>query len=167
MKRFSLLALLVVGCAHAPVVDVAHTEQAALADSVRVIRGAVREELLTVAKRPGDAFSLSMKLYGSPKYLGVIDYTGTSKTNHEATTPFNNTGDALCGKVLLIHSATASHVLPVDTNTGTVTTATGVPVGADAVRILTMPPSNTGLTRCWLAVIRNAASGNLSVWELE
>lgn len=190
MKRFFLLSLLAVGCAHAPaapprvdgdlscfgapcssfvpreaVLDVAKTESAALTDSVRIIREAVRAELLGVANRPASEFTLALKLYGAPKYLGVIDYTGTSKTNHEATTPFSNTGDALCGKTLLVHATTAAHVLPVSTNTGTVTTATGVPMLPSDKAIITMMASTSG-TECWLAVIRSTASGNLSVWEL-
>lgn len=166
MKRFFLLSLLAVGCAHAPALEQARTETAIAADSVRVIREAVREELLGAVQRPASEFALALKLYGTPKYLGVIDYTGTSTTNHQASTPFNNTGDALCGKTLLLKATTDAHVLAVSTNTGTVTTATGVPIGPTDRVIQTMPASVSG-TKCWLAVIRATASGNLSVWELE
>lgn len=166
MKRFFLLSLLAVACAHAPAreIDVAKSETAIAADSVRVLREAVRAELLAASNvRPANEFSLALKLYGSPKFLGVIDYTGTSKTNHEATTPFNNTSTALCGKLLLLSATTAVHVLKVATNAGTVTTTTGVPLQPNDRVIQLMDNS----TNCWLAAIRASASGNLSVWELE
>lgn len=167
MKRLSLIAVLAlaVGCAHQPV-EVAKTETVSLADSITVIRDVVRSELLASAYRSRDILSLSLKLNGAPTYLGVIDYTGTSTTNHQASTPFNNTGDALCGKTLLLQASTAMHFRPVTTNTGTVTTANGVKLGVDERAIVTMMPSDTGTTECWIAAIRSSASGNLSVWEL-
>ncbi len=100
-------------------------------------------------------------LSGTPKYLGVIDFTGTSKTNHQATSVFNNTGAALTGKTLLLQCSAAVHILPVTTNDGTVTTATGVKLAADERVIISM-----GSTYGWLAAIQTSGAGNLSFWEL-
>lgn len=101
-------------------------------------------------------------LNGSPSYLGTIDATTTSKTNHQATTPFNNTGDGLSGKVLLIQSNSDVFLLPVSTNTGTVTTTTGVKIRADERVMLTMTQRHN-----WLAVICASGTANVRIWEME
>lgn len=106
---------------------------------------------------------------GTPLYLGTIDATTTSKTNHEATTAFSNTGDALGGKILLIHNTgtTAARVYGVTTNTGTVTNtrgaaaAFGVPIAPDSIKVLTMTAD-----RKFLAVIMVSSTANVDVWEL-
>ena len=166
MKRLFLLSLIAAACAHAPQLETARTESSVATDTVRVIREAVREEVAATVQRPANEFTLALKLYGTPKPLGVIDYTGTSTTNHQASVPFSNTGDALCGKMLLLRASTDAFVLAVSTNTGTVTTATGVPISTNERVIQLMPASVSG-TKCWLAVIRSTVSGNLSVWEME
>lgn len=98
---------------------------------------------------------------GSPSFLGVIDATTTSKTNHQATTPFANTVDALKGKTILIQSSAACFILPVSTNTGTVTAANGVKLAADERVIITM-----GSAQGWLAAILASGTGNVRVWEM-
>lgn len=159
MKRTALLCLLAVGCAHAPVVDVAETRTQTA--GFTVIRGAAVDLMLGVLRPSGSI--LDQKLVGSPAYLGTIDYTGTSKTNHEATTPFNNVTPALCGKLLLLQPSTAVYILGATTNTGTVTAVNGVKLQVDE-RVIVMMKDNT---KCWLAALRVSASGDLKFWELE
>lgn len=98
-------------------------------------------------------------IIGSPKFLGVIDGTTTAKTNAEATTPFSASG--LTGKTLLIHASAACFIGMVDTSTGDVTTANGVPLAADEKAIITVHPSYP-----FLAVIHATATVSLKVWEL-
>jgi hypothetical protein len=165
MKRsLSLVALLALaaGCAHAPRVEVFSSETRFA--SMTVVRDAVRAELLAARPAPG---LLPQSINGAPTFLGVIDYTGSSVTNHQASTPFNNTGSALCGKVLLLQPSTDVYILPVTTNTGTVTTSNGVLLFANERVILTMTDYfATNATECWVAAIRSTASGNLRVWAL-
>lgn len=100
-------------------------------------------------------------LNGMPIFLGVIDATTTSKTNHEATTPFNNTGEALKGKTLLIQVSAECYIGVTSTSTGTVTTANGVKLAADERVIIMM-----GQSRGFLAAIHATATANVRVWEL-
>ena len=126
-----------------------------------------------MARRNARSVSESIvRLSGSPRYLGVIDFTGTSKTNHEATTPFNNTGNALLGKVLLLQPSQACYILGVSANDGTVSATNGVYLFAnERVEIVMddLPDVSTQPSDLlpWLAVIRDSASGNLKVWELQ
>ncbi len=124
-----------------------------------------------MARRNARSVSESIVLLsGSPRYLGVIDFTATSKTNHEATTPFNNTGTALAGKVLLLQATQDCYILPRPTNTGTVTSTTGVKIAAGERVQITMDDIDSktpaGENYGWLACLRVSTSGNLSVWEL-
>ncbi|SRR5258706_5312386 len=111
-----------------------------------------------------------VKYSGSPRYLGVIDFTNVSKTNHQATTPFNNTGTALAGKILLLQPAQDVYILPVTTNAGTVSSTNGVLIMANERVILTVDDLDVtdiaGEFYGWLAAIRSTTSGNLRVWEL-
>ncbi len=100
---------------------------------------------------------LTQRLNGSPSYLGTIVAT-TTKNNHDTAAPFNDTTNALTGKVLLIQPDAACYVLPGIVNTTTVTTANGLYLGANERVILTMTP-----LQGWLAVVGTA---NLKVWEL-
>lgn len=161
MKRTALLMLLAVGCAHAPAreLEVATTETRAA--PFTVIRGAAVDQMLGVLRPSGSI--LDQKLVGSPAYLGTIDYTGTSKTNHQATTPFNNTSTALCGKLLLLQPSTAVYILPVNANDGTVTAANGVKLQVDERVIIFFLENSV----CWLAALRVSASGDLKAWELK
>ncbi len=98
---------------------------------------------------------------GTPVFLGVIAYTGSSVNNHTTGTAFNNTTDALKGKTLLIQASTVCYILPGTANDAAATTANGVKLAVDERVILRM-----GQSYGWLAAIRDTASGNLRVWEL-
>lgn len=99
-------------------------------------------------------------LNGSPSYLGVIVAT-TTKNNHDTAAPFNNTGDALKGRVLLLQPDAACYVLAGILNTATVTTTNGVKLQADERVILTMTASQG-----WLACVSVTGTTNLKVWEM-
>lgn len=108
-------------------------------------------------------------LNGIPIYLGTIDATTTSKTNHQATTPFNNTGSALCGKVLLIQNAGAIDIRihPVTTNTDTVSNSRGTGFGpaiSPGERVIVFMPTGS---RCWVAGITTSSTANIDFWELQ
>lgn len=102
-----------------------------------------------------------LTLSGSPRLLGVIDFTSTAKTNAEATTPFNAADPALGGKVLLLQATQDVFVLPVSDSTGDAASATSVLLYAGERVILTMDSVNM-----WLSAVRSTADGNLKVWEL-
>ena len=106
-------------------------------------------------------------IVGYPVYLGTYDATTTSKTNHQATTVFNNTGVALKGKVLCIYNAGSVDVRwhPTATNDGTTTNTRGatfgVPLAPGSFATVRM-----GETYGWLAVIATSSTANVDVWEL-
>lgn len=112
------------------------------------------------ADRPTTDVQLLRAFSGTPVYLGRIDATGSSETNHQASTPFNNTGNGLEGKILLTESSATCDVGPVTTNTGTITAATGVQViaGAPGHKVFGM-----ALGYKWLAVVGTC---DVDVWEL-
>lgn len=104
----------------------------------------------------------AMLLSGTAKRLGVIQAT-TTKNNHDTTTAFNNTGEALKGKILLLHADAACNVNFGTANDviahATVTNANfGVPVAAGE-RIIVAMHRDYG----WIAVVGTA---NVTVWEL-
>lgn len=103
---------------------------------------------------------LDQALNGSPSYLGTIIAT-TTKNNHDTATPFNDTGDALKGKALMVQPDTACYILAGATNAGTVTTSNGVKLAADERVILTMTRDQG-----WLACVAVSGTTNLKVWEL-
>lgn len=111
-----------------------------------------------------------VKYSGSPRYLGTIDFGAASKTNHQATTPFNNTGTALCGKILLLQPDQDVYILPTNTNTGTVTAANGYKLLAGQAATITVDDLEerviAGEFYGWLAALQVSAGGNLKVWEL-
>lgn len=162
MKRIALLALLAVGCAHAPVVESARTETAVAGDSVRVIRGALVDAMLGATRVTGSI--LNARLVGSPSYLGTIDFTGTAKTNAEATTPFADSTPTLCARVMLMQPTQAVYILPVTTSTGDVTAANGVELQSKE-RVIIMFPDGT--TTCFLSALRVTSNGDLKMWELK
>lgn len=94
---------------------------------------------------------------GTPLYKGVIDATGTSKTNAQASVPFSLTAEA----TVLIHAAIDCYLVPVTSSTATVTAANGVPHQANEKSVITLAPGYTHI-----AVIRASSSGNVSFWEL-
>ena len=111
-----------------------------------------------------------VKYSGTPVYLGTIDFTATSKTNAQATTPFNAALPGLLGKILMLQPSQDVYILPVDTSTRAITSSNGILLYAGERVTVTMmdmditdePGENTP----WLAAIRSSADGNLKVWEL-
>ncbi len=99
-------------------------------------------------------------LNGSPQFLGVIVAT-TTKNNHDTAAAFNNTGDALKAKVLLVQPDAACYVLAGTLNTATVTAANGVRLEANEKYVLTMRDSEG-----WLAGLAVSGTANIRVWEL-
>jgi hypothetical protein len=99
-------------------------------------------------------------LNGTPVRLGTIVAT-TTKNNYDTATPFNNSGDGLAGKVLLIQADAAGYILPGTASTSTVTTSNGVKVSADERVIITMQSN-------YLSLAALAVSGtmNVKIWEL-
>jgi hypothetical protein len=98
---------------------------------------------------------------GSITFLGTIVSAGTAINNHTTASAFNNTGDALGGKVLLLQATAALYLLPGTSNAASVTSTNGVKLGADERVIVTMSGSQG-----WLAQIPVSGSANLKVWEL-
>lgn len=111
-----------------------------------------------------------VKYSGCPVYLGTIDFTGTAKTNAEATTPFNAASPALSGKVLLLQATQDCYISAVTTSTGDAASTNSPLIFANERVILTMDDYDeraiAGEVREWLSVVRSTASGNLLVWEL-
>lgn len=100
------------------------------------------------------------RLSGTPSYLGVIVAT-TTKNNHDTAAAFNNTGDALTGKCLLIQPDAACYVLPGTANSATVTTTNGLKLEANSATVIVMTESHG-----WLACVSVSGTTNLKVWEL-
>ena len=63
-----------------------------------------------------------IRLNGSPRYVGVIAATTTSKNNNDTGVPFLNTGDGLSATVLELQPDVACHV--VANNTAALAVAT-------------------------------------------
>lgn len=124
-----------------------------------------------MARRNARSVSESIVLLsGSPRYLGVIDFTGTSKTNSQATSAFNATAPALAGKVLLLQPDQDVYIRTVQTSTGTVTSTNGIKIAAGERVQIVMDDLDSkvpdGESYGWIAAIRVSVSGNLKVWEL-
>lgn len=106
----------------------------------------------------------NMILNGTPVKLGAVVAT-TTKNNHDTAVPFNNTGNALKGKVLLLHASAACNVnFAGADNTATASaTATdttyGVPLSANE-RVTVSIHNDYG----WIAVV---GSATVTVWELK
>ena len=114
--------------------------------------------------RLGSLPQLTQALNGSPTFLGVIVAT-TTKNNHDTATPFNNTGDALKGKVLMLQADAACYVYPGTLNTATVTgsaTGNGVLL-AVAERVIVTMAADQG----WMACVSVSGTTNLKIWELK
>ena len=95
---------------------------------------------------------------GSPQFLGLIVAT-TTKNNHDTATPFNNTGEALKGMMLLLQPDAVCHIRAGTTNAVTVTTANGVKLIADEKYVITMTRDEG-----WLAAVGTA---NVKVFQLK
>jgi hypothetical protein len=103
--------------------------------------------------------ALDAALFGTPTRLGVIVAT-TTKNNHDTATPFNNTGDALGGKLLVLQPDTACHITVGSLNTQTATT-TAIKLEANERFVL-----NMGTGPKFLACVAVSGTTNLQVYEL-
>lgn len=102
---------------------------------------------------------------GTPVFLGVIIAT-TTKNNHDTATPFNNTGDALKGKLLLLQPDTACWVKFGTANTVTASsTATAGSIYL-AARERVIVGMAGGLGYGWIACVAVSGTTNLLVHEL-
>lgn len=108
---------------------------------------------------------------GSLRYLGTIDFTSTSKTNAQATTPFSAASPSLAGKHLILQCTQDVYILPVTSSTGTVSSTNGFTMYAGETKSFWMDDynerANDGEVYAWLAAIRVSSDGNLKVWELK
>lgn len=98
---------------------------------------------------------------GVPIYLGTIVAT-TTKNNKDTATPFNHTGDALTGKVLLIQADAACYMLTGTVDTVAVTAANGVKLAIVDERVIITMPDRHG----WIAFLSVSGTTNIKVWEL-
>lgn len=103
---------------------------------------------------------LTTTLNGVPTYLGVVVAT-TTKNNHDTAAPFNNTGEALKGRVLMMQSDAAFYFNAGITNAITATTTNGVLVAAGERVILVM-----GSSYGWMACLAVTGTANIKFWEL-
>ncbi len=99
-------------------------------------------------------------LNGLHSYLGVIIAT-TTKSNHDTAVPFNNTGDALKGRTLMVQSDTAFYLYHGTLNTATATSTNGMLIGAGERVALTMTRDHG-----WLAAVAVSGTANVKVWEM-
>lgn len=102
---------------------------------------------------------LDVALVGSPSRLGVIIATTTSKNNHDTATPFNNTGDALTGKLLVLQPDVACRIKTGSTN-ATAAAATDLLLEANEKFPLSMPSGHG-----FLAARAEAGTVNMQVYE--
>lgn len=116
-----------------------------------------------------------VKYSGRPQFLGVLTTgSGTSINNHTTAAPFNNTGNALLGKVLILQSDVAYYLVIGQANTvAAVASATGSSMLIQAGERVTITMDDIdsqvkpGEFYGWLAVIPTAAVvANVKVWEL-
>lgn len=99
-------------------------------------------------------------LNGTPLFLGKIVAT-TTKNNHDTAVPFNDTGSALGGKVVLLQTDAACYVYPGTTNAATATAANGVLLAANERVVMCL-----GESYGWVAALAVAGTANVRVWEL-
>ena len=102
---------------------------------------------------------LNQALYGDAVLLGTIVAT-TTKDNGDTSVPFNNTGEQLKGKLLLIQSDVAVYIKQNSTASAGVTAANGVKVLADEKFFVNMR-SNKG----YLSVLPVSGTANVKVFE--
>lgn len=98
---------------------------------------------------------------GTPTLLGTIDFTAASKTNASATTPFNNTGDGLAGKCLLLQPTQPVYIVPGTSSATTASSTTAVLIKADERVCFCMHTNYSHL-----AAIAYSTGGNLFVWNM-
>lgn len=112
------------------------------------------------ALRPDSSQLLDQALEGDFTLLGTITAT-TTKNNHDTAVPFNNTGNGLGGKVVMVLADTACYIATGTANTVAVTAANGYPLAAGDARRFTLKSLNG-----WLACLPVSGTTNLKVWEL-
>ena len=102
-------------------------------------------------------------LNGVPAFLGVIVAT-TTKNNNDTAAPFNNTGEALKGKVILLSPDTACWINFGATSAVTAsTTPTAGSIFVNArERISVIMSETVG----WVACVAVTGTTNLQIWEL-
>ncbi len=113
--------------------------------------------------RIGGGYQLHQTLNGSPTFLGVITAT-TTQNNHDTAVPFNDTSNALMGKVLLLQADSACYIYVGTTNAVTAigtATGNGLFLNSGERLILTM-----GESQGWVACVPYDETTNLKVWEL-
>ena len=103
--------------------------------------------------------ALDEAVYGAPVLLGKIVAT-TTKNNHDTATPFNDTGDALGGKLLVLQSDVACYIKVGKTNAITATTA-DLKLAADQLFYLNLP-ADYG----FIAAVAVSGTANVKVFEL-
>jgi hypothetical protein len=103
---------------------------------------------------------LTAVLNGVPVYLGVVVAT-TTKNNHDTVAAFNDTGEALKGKVVMMQSDAAFYFNCGTVNTATATTTNGVLVAAGE-RVVMLMGSSYG----WIACLSVSGTANVKFWEL-
>ncbi len=104
-------------------------------------------------------------LYSNPVHLGTIVAT-TTKNNHDTAVVFNDTGDALKGKMLLLQSDAAFYVRAGTVNTITVTAGTSTPAGAK-VEANEKYILNLGQEQGWIACLSVSGTATIQVFELQ
>lgn len=102
----------------------------------------------------------TLQLNGTPEFKGVIVAT-TTKNNHDTAAPFENTGEAMKGRTIMVQCDAAAYLLSGTVNTATVTTANGVKVEANERVYLMLLP-----THGWLAALAVSGTSNCKVWYL-
>lgn len=103
------------------------------------------------------------KLSGSFDKLGDIVFSSAAKTNHTTSVAFNDTGDALAGKVLALQADQDFYLLTVANQSSTdVTSATGMKILANERVEIAMSSAHG-----YLSVLRVSADGTLKVWEMK
>lgn len=122
-----------------------------------------------MARRNAKSVSESIVVQdGSLRYLGVIDFTATSKTNAQASVAFNASG--LQGKHLILQTTQDVYILPVQTSTTAITATNGFTMFAGETKSFWMDDADSkapaGELYAWIAALRVSADGNLKVWEL-
>ena len=116
--------------------------------------------------RPDNLLYLEQAALGSFTSLGVLIAT-TSVNNHTTLTPFNNTGNGLGGKVLMIQTDASCYINVGSANTvAAVASATSaslfIPASYIGIPLLLTMKSGDG----FLACISVAGTTNLKVWEM-
>ncbi len=103
-------------------------------------------------------------LNGTRIHLGTIVAT-TTKNNHDTAVPFNDTGDALMGKMLELQSDAAFYVRAGTVNTITVTAGTATTAGP-LVEARERFVINMGGDKGWLACLSVSGTATVQVFEL-